>query len=145
MTEGQDELIRLYEAYMDGSDEQKNDVQQGMKNLWQARYENPRHERFYKNVKTVVEGILRQEPDEAESCSVLSYMLQAQEGVSKKERTYYMLTAAHGLGIGLVSFLAQEDALRLAQQYEQMFPKRERTPVQRDMLKALQKRGKGKT
>ena len=50
-----------------------------------------------------------------------------------------MLIAVQGLGMQAAQFLNQADAAALAEEYAERYPRRERLPVQKQMLKTVER------
>ena len=56
---------------------------------------------------------------------------------------YWMLLASHALAIPLVELLSAEQAREIREYFEGEYPRRERLPVQKELLKALKDRAAG--
>ena len=55
---------------------------------------------------------------------------------------YWMLLAVHGLTQPLIARLRPEDAQAMYLWYQKAYPRRERLPVQNQVLEALKRQGK---
>ena len=71
---------------------------------------------------------------------MLRYLFTAPEAWRELKSAYWMLIAVQGLGAGLIERLNAADAGELEALYAARWPRRERLPVQTQILKQLQRR-----
>ena len=73
-------------------------------------------------------------------CDTVSYMLSAAREHRSSDSAYWMLLASHAMAMPLIDMLTAQQARSLRESYEQDYPRRERFPVQKEVIKALKKR-----
>ena len=103
----------------------------------------PCHLRFYESAGALVDQAVREglAPEEAaEAARFLLTLIQAEE---YHELTAPMREAAQGHVLALTELLPPESAAELAEWYRGKYRRSQRLPVQKKVLNALERRGKG--
>lgn len=103
---------------------------------------HPCHEIFYEDVGKWMQSFMAQEPDPQESLAAARFLITAPAEISTKE-SYWMMYAAQGWCRELVSLLDAQGCAELRDVFDEMYPHRDRMPVQQELYKAL-KKGAGK-
>ena len=78
-------------------------------------------------------------PASGETAALLRFLFTAPDAHREPKSLYWMLIAVQGLGMQAAQFLNQADAAALAEEYAERYPRRERLPVQKQMLKTLER------
>ena len=91
---------------------------------------------FYEKVGQWVSAFLEAKPSSAEAAQAAEWIL-GYPASHRKSGTYWMTYAAQGHAIALVPSLEREAALGLKRAFEEQYPRRDRLPVQRELMKAL--------
>ena len=84
-----------------------------------------------------VQPEVKQQAEEILACVYFAPQARAE----RQDAVYWMLTAVHGMTVGLVSRLTPDAAGRLLARYQAAYPRREQLPAQRKAASALKKRG----
>lgn len=100
---------------------------------------DPGHEKFFKEIKSALEAVCRENPDPEEAKEIMDTILGAREIYAEEPVSPYMFAAIEGLTKDLAAFLSPETAASIYRDYEAKNPKRMRAPVQKDLLLALKK------
>lgn len=103
---------------------------------------HPCHELFYDDVGKWTRAFLAQEPDPQQSLAAARFLITAPAECSSKE-SYWMMYAAQGWCRELVRRLDSEGCAALRDVFDELYPRRDRLPVQQELYKAL-KKGAGK-
>lgn len=141
--EKQKELEGMYQRYYDDLKKALSGAKPfaGLFGFGSGPKDDPCHMRLIEDVKTYVSGLAEQNPTVEDAKAVVTYILTEQKNVDKDSLGYWTLMAAHGAALPLIGRLSREDALTLAEEYGRLVPKRERMPMQDQVLKALKRRG----
>ena len=99
--------------------------------------DDPCHDRFAADLDELMKACAAAGPDSAESAALLRYLFTAPEAFRELKSAYWMLIAVQGLGACLIERLSPSDARALAEFYAARYPRRERLPVQTQLLKRL--------
>ena len=131
----------LYRDYIDTVEtlEQNRKFGDGLFGLRPGPEDDPCHDRFAADLEGLLKDFLAASPDSGECAAVLRYMIEAPEPWRELRCAYWMLIAVHGLGLEMVARLDPADARALAEFYDKAYPRRDRLPVQRQLLKKLQR------
>lgn len=132
-----EELKALYEGYLRQTEElleKRNPVHNffGIDRPGTA----PCHKEFVERVETLMLRLAEDLPAE-KTPEVLRYIFEAPDANRQNELAYWMLLAVHGKAVPLFRKLLPEDASVLLTWYEKRFPRRQRLPVQKDVVKRL--------
>lgn len=101
---------------------------------------HPCHRRFYEDVGKWMQTFLASGPDEA-ACAEAASFLICEPSRRKETDTYWMTYAAQGWCRELVKSLKPADCKRLQAEMDRLYPRIDRLPAQRELYKALKKRG----
>ena len=107
--------------------------------------DDPCHDRFAADLQGLLEELDSDGADSSLRREVMEKIFAAPLRSPDPKSYYWMLVAVQGLTRILIPGLSSEDADALAEKYEKDYPRRERLPVQADILKLLQQAGTGKT
>lgn len=100
------------------------------------------HDAYYQAVGTWVEEFLATEPAQEVLMQAAMYILQTPTAYNGQECYWYMY-AAHGHIKPMIPLLSQENCAALGSRMEQLYRKRDRMPLQKELLKMLAKAAKG--
>lgn len=103
---------------------------------------NPCHELFYEDIGKWTKAFLETRPDAKDSFEAARFIIGAPVECASRE-SYWMMYAAQGWCRELVGCLDAEGCGVLRQVFDEMYPRRDRLPVQQELYKAL-KKGSGK-
>lgn len=103
---------------------------------------HPCHEQFYEDIGKWTKAFLETQPDGKESFAAARFMIGAPVECSSRE-SYWMMYAAQGWCRELVNCLDPQGCAALRDAFDEMYPRRDRMPVQQELYKAL-KKGAGK-
>ena len=103
---------------------------------------HPCHVMFYDDVGKWVQAFLATQPDAQASFEAARFLIGAPVECSGKE-TYWMMYAAQGWCRDLVKHLDADGSAALRDLFDELYPRRDRMPVQQELYKAL-KKGAGK-
>ncbi len=137
-------LETLYREYCTVVDhlEHNRRLRDGFLGLGGGPAEDPCHTRFQVDVAAVLTDFADGEPDSEALREVLSYLYEIPRSMTAPKSAYWMLIAVQGLTAELIARLAPGDAQQLAARYTELYPRRERLPVQDELLKRLKKAAK---
>ena len=138
------ELRTLYEAYLRKAEEAEQERKpfDGVFGLGRRPGNAPCHDRFVEEMEVWIRAFRDTDPDSAAVREVLEMMIHAPGELSAPQSAYWILIAVQGYGKMLVPRLSPQDAAVLAADYEKTVPRRERMPVQKQLLAALKQAGK---
>ena len=103
---------------------------------------HPCHEMFYEDIGRWTKAFLASAPNPELSYAAARFLIAAPVECSSKE-SYWMMYAAQGWCRELVCRLDAEGCGKLRDVFDDLYPKRDRMPVQQELYKAL-KKGAGK-
>lgn len=98
---------------------------------------------FVAALNAAVDGFIASEPEPQDVRDAVRFIMAQAHEHRKSQSAYWMLLASHALAIPLVGLLSAEDARSLREYFEGEYPRRERLPVQKELLKALKDRAAG--
>ncbi|MDO5545920.1 MAG: hypothetical protein Q4F81_08880 [Eubacteriales bacterium] len=99
---------------------------------------HPCHETFYEDVGKWTKAFLASGPDPEQSFEAARFLIAAPKECSGKE-SYWMMYAAQGWCRELVCRLDADGCRKLREVFDELYPKRDRMPVQQELYKALKK------
>ena len=140
-------LEALYQNYLQTVQElEKNRrIGDGLFGLRPGPADDPCHDRFAADLDALLKDFAASSPDSAACAAVLRYLFKAPEAWRDLKSAYWMLIAVQGLGAGLIDNLSAADAEGLEALYAARYPRRERLPVQTQILKKLQRQARAAT
>ncbi len=138
------ELGSLYDAYLEKAEqaEQKQGPFDGLFGLGKKASDDPCHDRFAEDVNRWLTAFRESQPDSASVREVLSVVYHAPKESPEPLSAYWMMTAVQGLTRELIPLLSSADAGALAEDFAAAYSRRERMPVQKQILDALKKAAK---
>lgn len=138
-----EEIVSLYEAYAEEFYrlERKRRPLEGAFGFGGGPQSYPCHETFARDLECRLNRFAAQSPSSDQVAPVLSYIcLTAPNRWRAENAVYWMLLAVQGLTLELIPLLDGTDAEALYRAYQDMYPRRQRLPVQETVFAAL--RGK---
>ena len=144
MPEAMKKLIGLYEAYFAqvSAAEKRLKPAEGLFGIGRKLSDAPCHDAFIEALRAFLDGMDVRE-DSGQVCQVLDYIYRAPFAYPDVHQSvYWMLLAVQGLTLQAVGALRPEDAQALYLWYQKAYPRRERLPVQNQVLEALKRQGK---
>ena len=138
-------LARLEALYRDYIEtvrelERNRKIGDGLFGLRPGPEDDPCHDRFAAELDALLRDFAAASPGSEDCAAVLRYLFTAPEAWRELKSAYWMLIAVQGLGAGLIERLNAADAGELEALYAARWPRRERLPVQTQILKQLQRR-----
>ena len=136
-------LKKLYADYLEEAYNvrKKASVFAGLFGLGDDPKKNPCHETFYENACQWVAELLAAGPAEGQAAEVARFMLEEPKQYEGKEG-FWFLYVCIGLIRELVPYLSKDECAQLAKRMNELYPRRDRMPVQQEVFKMLQKAGK---
>ena len=136
------EVKELYRNYIEKAEELERNrkFSDGLFGLGSKPADDPCHAKFANDLETLLDGRADQELPPGEAESVLEYIYFIPAEHREPASIYWMLLAVHGLTDGMIGLLAPEEASELARRYAKRYPRWERLPAQKRILKALKER-----
>ena len=136
-------LRKLYLDYIEEAYNvrKKASVFAGLFGLGDDPKKNPCHETFYQNVSQWMEAFLSTEPTAEQAEAVASFILEEPKKHEGAEG-FWFLYVCIGLIRDLIPFMDQEQCAWLAKRMNELYPRRDRMPLQQEVFKMLQKAGK---
>ena len=135
-------LEALYRNYIETVRELERNrkIGDGLFGLRPGPEDDPCHDRFAAELDALLRDFAAASPGSEDCAAVLRYLFTAPEAWRELKSAYWMLIAVQGLGAGLIERLNAADAGELEALYAARWPRRERLPVQTQILKQLQRR-----
>lgn len=143
----QEEIIRLYEAYIKEFQQQDKTRKpfEGVFGFRGGPQDYPCHEKFMQDLDEALKRQQSQNPSSIQTAGVLRYIYcEAPVRWESEGTAYWMLIAAQSLTLEMIANLGAADAQALCGEYEKQYPRRQRLPVQDKILKALKARSKAR-
>lgn len=134
----------LYREYIRKAEElEKNRrIGDGLFGLTPGPADDPCHGRFADDLEALLKECCAAAPSSAEAAEILRFLFAAPEAHREVKSLYWMLIAVQGLGQILAERLNASDAELLAGEYGARYPRRLRLPVQKQLLKTLERRSR---
>ena len=102
--------------------------------------DDPCHDRFADDLGRLFADFSKQEPESSEVCAVLQELFLAADAHRDANSAFWMLLAVQGLGQELIGRLSASDAALLYDSLKKTYPRRERFPIQKQILAKLKAR-----
>ena len=140
-----EKLQEEYEAYAELTVQlqAKASPTDGLLGLTKGPQDAPEHDAFYQKIDELTDRMAAASPSAEEAAAVTEFLLTAAERYRAYEMAQWMMIPAEGLALKLIPFLESGEAARLLRQYEKYVPRFRRFPVQKQVVGALKKQGKG--
>lgn len=142
-----EEVTSLYEAYLDEFHRLEQDRKpfEGAFGFGGGPKDYPCHEKFAQDLEKLLYDLTAQGPTSGQAAEVLRYIYCGAPSRWGAETTvYWMLLAVQGSTLGLIERLNAADAGTLYDTYRDLYPRRQRLPVQGKVLAALRARSRTK-
>ena len=138
-----EELESLYEAYLSEFRRMERERRpfEGAFGLGGGPQSYPCHSKFAEDLERLLRDFAARTPSSGQVGQALNYIYFTAPARWRAEPAVdWMLIAVHGLTLELIPLLDAEDAQPLCRNYQSLYPRRSRLPVQTKLLAALQKR-----
>ena len=99
---------------------------------------HPCHEQFYEDVGQWTKAFLETRPSPRDSLEAARFFVEAPKTCAGQE-SFWMMYAAMGWCRELVGLLDADGCAELRTLFDELYPKRDRMPVQQELYKALKK------
>ena len=134
-----EQVQNLYTAYtIQAMEVAKNTpYTSGLFGMGRRASDDPCHERFIESLTALMKEFKESGVPSAELREALSFIFEAHGQYTDKPDIYWMLIAAHGAAVEVIPRLSREDASALRDQYEKLFKRPSRMPVQTKIVKLL--------
>ena len=135
------EIENLYRTYLEQAirAEENRKIGEGLFGIGKKPADDPCHTQFIDSLQTALDTYADSSPASADIKEVLSLVFRFPTEHCEPASAYWMLLAAHGTVFKLIPLLSPSDAAELASEYGKLYRRWERLPVQKDVIKALQK------
>ena len=140
-----EEIVRLYEAYLEEFRRQKKDRKlfDGVFGFRGGPQDYPCHEKFIQDLDGKLKELRSQNPGPAQTAEILRFIYcEAPARWESESTVYWMILAAHSLTPDLIDCLDAPNAQALYDEYQKQYPRRQRLPIQTKILNALKGRSK---
>ena len=95
------------------------------------------HQQYYDAMEKAVSDLVSSSPGQPEARDAVEFLLTAYDRYEAPGTARLMLIPIQRLSIPLIPFLSAGDRAALCKAYEKSVPRRQRLPVQKQVLKAL--------
>ena len=135
-------LETLYDDYLRTVDklERERKPADGLLGLRPGPADDPCHDRFAADLAELLRDFAADGADSAAARAVLETVYAAPLKHPEPKSSYWMLVAVQGLTRDLIALLSTEDAAEVAARFAEDYPRRERLPVQDELLSLLRQR-----
>jgi len=136
-----EELRELYEGYIRQVErlELERKPADGLFGIGKGVADDPCHDAFAGRLKELLAELEVEEPSSADLREILSYIYRMSAENKEPVSAYWTMNAVHGLTAGLIARLDPQDAAALHDTYIAEYPRRMRFPVQKQVIKALER------
>ena len=136
-------LRKLYTDYIEEAYNvrKKASVFAGIFGLGDDPRKNPCHDAFFQNASQWLKDFLASEPNEAQAMEAATFILEEPRNHEGAEGYWYLYVCI-GFIRELIPFMNAADCKALAERFNNLYPRRERMPLQQETFKMLQKAGK---
>lgn len=133
-----EELRQIYVAYDEklAKVKAKASAFAGAFNMGDDPRKDSCHQVFYDTLEEWVDAYAETAPQPAAAAEAVTVILDA-AGLRRSDDTYWYTYAAQKHACKLIPFLTPEDALTIRERFAEQYPKLDWTPVQKEVLKAL--------
>lgn len=134
----------LYRDYIRKAEElEKNrKIGDGLFGLTPGPADDPCHERFAQELEALLKACAGSAPGSETAAEILRFQFAAPQVHQEPKSLYWMLIAVQGLGGALADCLSPAEAASLAAEYGALYPRRLRLPVQKQLLKTLERKAR---
>lgn len=138
-------IVGAYSAYLEGMDEARRGRRSidGLLGLGRDAAAERCQDQFVSALRAAVEDFAASQPASADVCDSVRYILAQAHEHRKAQSAYWMLLASHAMALPLVELLTAAQSREVLDWFEGEYPRRERLPVQKQLLTALKARAKG--
>ncbi len=135
---------KLYNDYIRKAEElEKNrKIGDGLFGLTPGPADDPCHERFTQELEELLKACAESSPGSETAAEILRFQFAAPQAHEEVKSLYWMLIAVQGLGGALMGCLSPVEAASLAAEYGALYPRRLRLPVQKQLLKSLERKAR---
>ena len=133
------ELESLYDRYIDEAEQAEMERRpgDGLLGIGKTPDNDPCHDRFVNDLETIISHLSEDGRDSSEMLEQLLFIYKAPLEHRKPASVYWMLLAVHGMTLPMIRGLDVADAESLSQWYKEKYPRRERFPAQKQVIKTL--------
>ncbi|MCR5089506.1 MAG: hypothetical protein K6C08_08350 [Oscillospiraceae bacterium] len=137
-------LTARYETYLEQAltAERNRKPGEGLFGFGKKPADDPCHDRFVADLEAMLTEFGETAPSSEETAGVLRRMYEAPRINREPQSAYWVLLAVQKLTLPLIERLDSEDTAKLLEYYRKAYPRRERLPVQDQILAALKKQKK---
>ena len=100
---------------------------------------HPCHELFYEDIGKWTKAFLETKPNAQDALAAARFLIEAPKTRASRE-SYWMMYAAQGWCRELVGLMDAAGCAQLRTLFDELYPKRDRMPVQLELLKTLNKK-----
>lgn len=139
-------IVSLMEQYLDKAMELERNRQPGagLLGIGTRPADDPCHEKFVMELQNAARQLAQETQDPAKALAAMETILYAAAEHEEPLSIYWTLIAAQGSVKPLIPLLTPGDAARLHGDYGRKYRPFTRMPVQKEIMKALQKQAKTK-
>lgn len=139
-----DEIRDLCRTYLEEAREaeRRRKPTDGLFGIGPRAADDPCHMRFAETLEAELNAWAKSGPSSGEIREVLEFLYGEAKLYREPASVYWMLMAVHSLTEELAGMLSPEDAGAVCARYEKDYPRRERLPAQKKVLKVLQNRSR---
>ena len=112
---------------------------EGMLGIGRKPGDDPCHDKFFSRVGAVTEEMAGADLEDGELAGIMDMVLTEEKRTALPSYAHWMLLAVHRHLIPLIPRLTPKEAGRLLEGYAAAYPRFKRLPIQKDVIKALQK------
>lgn len=136
-----EQVTQLYQAYTEqvASLEANRKFGQGILGFGGRVSDHPCHDQFFRALHEMTAAFVQAGISPQDARAVVEKILREPRRETEGPSTFWMMIAAQGAARALIPSLEKEDAKALLDWYLQAYRKRERLPVQLQVIKDLEK------
>lgn len=144
--EGNRMITQLEKLYADYAEEaynvrKKARVFDGILGLGKDPRNHPCHQAYYDAVGAWAAEFVASAPEQEQLMAAAMFIVEA-PAARVGEECYWFMFAAHGHLKPLIPYLSKENCAKLGARLEELYKKRDRMPLQKELLKLLAKGAK---
>ena len=135
------EIKELYDSYISSVRKAQQDMKpsDGLFGIGRKLSDDPCHDDFAEKLERMLSDHAAGSPEPSEVREVLGYIYDIPKEYERNDSVCLMLTAVHGFTTELAAYLSADDAAELLERYKENYPKNKRLPVQKKLIKVLEK------